>query len=77
MLHIVQAEYLKEYMIRVTFSDGTVGVADFREKVLQDNRQIVRSLQDRALFKDFTIKAHTIVWANGLDFAPELIKSLI
>lgn len=77
MLHIVRAEHLQEYMIQVTFNDGIVGVADFKEKIIQDNRPIVQSLQDITLFKDFTIKAHTITWANGLDFAPELIKSLI
>ncbi len=76
MLHILQAEYLKEYMIQVTFNDGTGGVANFMDKIFQDKREIVQSLKDVALFKSFTVKAHTISWANGLDFAPEFVKSL-
>lgn len=77
LLHILQAEYLKEYMIQVTFNDGTGGVANFMDKIFQDKREIVQSLKDVALFKSFTVKAHTITWPNGLDFAPEFIKSLI
>lgn len=77
LLHILQAEYIEEYMIQVVFNDGTSGVADFKEKVFNDRREIVQSLKDIALFKSFTVKAHTVTWRNGLDFAPEFIKSLI
>lgn len=64
-------------MIQVTFNDGTGGIANFMDKIFQDKREIVQSLKDVALFKSFTVKAHTIIWRNGLDFAPEFIKSLI
>ena len=47
------------------------------DKIFQDKREIVQSLKDVALFKSFTVKVHTITWPNGLDFAPEFIKSLI
>ena len=26
---------------------------------------------------DFNVNLHTIVWSNGLDFAPEFIKSCV
>ena len=32
--------------------------------------------KDLKKFKDFTVEAFTIVWSNGLDLAPEFIKSL-
>ena len=47
------------------------------DKIFQDKREIVQSLKDVALFKSFTVKAHTITWPNGLDFAPKCIKPLI
>ncbi|SHJ35396.1 DUF2442 domain-containing protein [Fibrobacter sp. UWP2] len=37
---------------------------------------IVQQLADINTFKDFTLQAHTITWSNGVDFAPEYIKSL-
>ena len=61
----------------MTFNDGTGGVANFMDKIFQDKREIVQSLKDVALFKSFTVKAHTITWPNGLDFAPKCIKPLI
>jgi len=39
-------------------------------------RPIVQQLADINTFKDFTLQAHTIRWPNGVDFAPEFIKSL-
>lgn len=47
------------------------------DKIFQNKWEIVQSLKDAALFKGFTVKAHTIIWPNGLDCAPEFIKPLI
>ncbi|MBR2092400.1 MAG: DUF2442 domain-containing protein [Fibrobacter sp.] len=44
--------------------------------VKNDHRPIVQQLSNLDLFKDFKVQAHTIVWSNGVDFAPEFIKSL-
>lgn len=60
MLHVLQAKHIEEYMIQVTFNDGTGGVANVMDKIFQDKREIVQSLKDVALFKSFTVKAHTI-----------------
>ena len=38
---------------------------------------IVRQLADIETFKDFTVQALSITWSNGVDFAPEFIKSLM
>ena len=52
------------------------GVVDFESVVKNDHRPIVQQLSNLDLFKDFKVQAHTIVWSNGVDFAPEFIKSL-
>ena len=77
MLHVIQGQYMYDYIIKVSFNDGCVGEADFAEKILSDKRQIVRELQDKKLFRNFHVQGNTIMWKNGLDFAPEFIKSLI
>ena len=52
------------------------GVVDFESVVKDDHRPIVQQLSNLDLFKDFKVQAPTIVWSNGVDFAPEFIKSL-
>ncbi|MBR5916230.1 MAG: DUF2442 domain-containing protein [Spirochaetia bacterium] len=77
MIHVVSAEYAGDYKIKVKFNDSTSGIADFKQKVSTDHRPIIRELQDIELFKNFWIEADTITWSNGVDFAPEFIKSLV
>ena len=74
MLHVESARYHSDYKIAVTFNDGTSHLVDFEKTVFNDSRAIVSALKDLAVFKDFSIRNHTISWANGLDFAPEFIK---
>ncbi|MBQ1983054.1 MAG: DUF2442 domain-containing protein [Spirochaetaceae bacterium] len=77
MLHIEKAEYCSDYKIKVFFNDGLVGIADFEKTINNDSLFLVQQLKDINLFKEFNVKLHTIVWTNGLDFAPEFIKSCI
>ena len=77
MIHVVLAEYAGDYKIKVKFNDSTSGIADFKQKVSTDHRPIIRELKDIKLFKNFWIEADTITWSNGVDFAPEFIKSLV
>ena len=77
MIHVVSAEYAGDYKIKVTFNDSTSGIADFKHTVSTDHRPIIRELIDLNKFKDFTVDVFTIIWSNGVDFAPEFIKSLV
>ena len=77
MLHITAAKCIADYKISVAFDDGCCGVVDFESVVKDDHRPIVQQLSNLDLFKDFKIQANTIVWSNGVDFAPENIKELI
>lgn len=76
MLHVVNAEYIAGYRIKVSFNDGDSVVVDFAETILHDERPIIKSLSDLELFRNFKIQANTITWSNGVDFAPEFIKSI-
>ena len=59
LLYVESAKYYDDYKLTVLFNDTC---------------PIILALKDISLFKDFTIKNHTISWSNGLDFAPEYIK---
>ena len=76
MLHVTDAKYIGDYKISVEFSDGCRFIADFESVIKSDHRPIVQQLAEVNIFKDFTLQAHTIVWSNGVDFAPEFIKNL-
>ena len=75
MLHVESAVYLNGYKLKVSFNDGSSHIVDFEKTILNDNRKIITDLKDLSLFKDFSISNHTVSWTNGLDFAPEFIKS--
>ena len=75
MLHVENAVYLKDYQITVSFNDGSSHIVDLKQTILNDTRPIINELSDINKFKDFSIQHHTISWSNGLDFAPEYIKS--
>lgn len=75
MLHVESAVYKNDYKIVVTFNDGSSHLVDFGNTISNDSRAIVSALKDLTVFKDFSIQHHTIAWANGLDFAPEFIKT--
>ena len=77
MIHVTSAEYAGDYKIKVAFNDSTSGIADFKQKVSTDHRPIIRELVDLNKFRDFTVDVFTIIWSNGVDFAPEFIKSLV
>lgn len=76
MLHILKADYIADYKIRIEFNDGFSSVVDFEDTIQNDHREIVCALSDIQLFKDFNVAANTIMWKNGVDFAPEFIRSL-
>jgi hypothetical protein len=76
MLHVTDAKYAGDYKISVEFNDGCRFIADFESVIKSDSRPIVQQLADIDAFKDFTLQAYTITWSNGVDFAPEFIKSL-
>jgi hypothetical protein len=76
MLHVIDAKYIGDYKISVEFNDGCRFVVDFESAIKSDRRPVVQQLADIDAFRDFTLQAHTITWSNGVDFAPEFIKSL-
>ena len=74
MLYITDASYISEYRIRLSFNDGRKGITDLKRTVFEDQRPIIRKLQSLACFRSFHLDMDTVVWENGVDFAPEFLR---
>ncbi len=71
-IFVKAAEYLKDYQILVTFSDGTVKRVDLSGAL---NGPMFEPLQDKGYFTQLSVdeESETIVWPNGADIAPEYL----
>jgi hypothetical protein len=77
MVWVVNAEILEEYKIEVRFNDGTEGIIDFQNIIEDDNREIIRELLNKNKFQTVRVEYDTLVWENGVDFAPEYLYERI
>ncbi|MDR1230132.1 MAG: DUF2442 domain-containing protein [Spirochaetaceae bacterium] len=73
MVWVIKAELKDEYKVFIEFNDGTSGVMDFKEKLSNDHRQIVKDLLDEDKFKTVRVDLDTLCWDNGVDFSPEYL----
>lgn len=71
---VVNAEYIDQYKILISFNDGTQGEVDFYPEL---EGEIFEPLKDLNFFRRFHIAGGTIAWENGADFAPEFLKDQI
>lgn len=70
LIKVDKAEYLKDYQIRLTFSDGLTGIVDLEKEIWGE---VFEPLKDINYFKQFTKDRRTIGWDCGADFAPEFL----
>jgi hypothetical protein len=77
MVCVVRAELKTGYKVSIEFNDGTIGIMDFKEKLSNDHRQIVRDLLDMDKFRTVKVALDTLCWDNGVDFAPEYLYEKI
>jgi hypothetical protein len=67
---VVGVAVVGDHMLRLLFSDGTVGDVDFSAERWTG---VLEPLNDPVYFAQVRVnpEAGTIVWPNGLDLAPE------
>jgi hypothetical protein len=73
MVWVVNAKIVEEYKIEVRFNDGTDGIIDFQKIIENDHRGIIKELLDKNKFQTVRVDYDTLVWENGVDFAPEYL----
>ena len=70
---LVDAKYVKPFIIWVRFDDGVEGEIDLRPELYGP---VFEPLLDPAQFRKFSIhpEFHTLVWESGADIAPEFLR---
>jgi len=67
---VAGAAVVGDYVLRLLFSDGTVGDIDFSAERWTG---VLAPLNDPAYFAEVTVdlEAGTVAWPDGIDIAPE------
>jgi len=63
-ISVKKAVYLKEYKIKLLFSDGTEQILDFKHFLFTANNPMTRKYLDTNLFEKFCIKYGDLEWNN-------------
>jgi hypothetical protein len=72
ILHVIDAQYVRDYILRLKFNDGAEGLVDLADQLYGE---MFEPLKDLTKFKSFKLdpELYTVVWENGADFAPEFL----
>ena len=73
---LIDAKYVRDFVVWVKFSDGVEGEIDLREEL---SGPIFEPLRDVNRFKKFIVhpELQTLVWENDADFAPEFLHDKV
>lgn len=74
---IIAVEYIKDYVLSLTFADGKKAKMDFYKKVV-GRGGVFKPLEDLKFFRQVKVEpeAGTLVWPNEVDFDPDVLYSL-
>ena len=67
---VIDAQYLKDYRIKITFDNGEVKIADCLKWL---KGEVFEPLKDKNYFQKFFVDGWSISWPNGADIAPETL----
>lgn len=70
MLKIIDAIYLHDYVLRITFSTNETQDVDLSPMVFRDTNGIFDPLRDINVFRQFRVD-YTLCWGEDIDVAPE------
>ena len=75
---VKQVRHLGEYCLELSFTDGTTGELDFKQRVVARGG-VFKPLEDIAFFRQVQVdpEAGTIVWPNEVDFCQDVLYSLV
>jgi len=73
MLRIIDVDYIKDYTLRLKFSDGVTKEVDLKPYL---TGEVFGELLDMGKFVQYGLTPVTIEWANGADLAPEFLYAV-
>ena len=68
---VAEVEVLSDYALHVRFFDGVSGRVDMRTAIFGENAGVFAELRDPAKFAQVGVGFGAVMWANGLDLAPD------
>lgn len=73
---VTAVRHLRDYVLEITFSDGTVAELDFRPRVV-GRGGVFEPLENIDFFRQVSVdrEAGTLVWPNDVDFCPDVLYS--
>ena len=74
-MKVKKAEYVKDYKIKLLFSDGMTKLVDFKP-FLKDAKNLFIPLLNIEYFKSFAVDDTTISWPNEVDFCPDVLYEI-
>lgn len=70
ILKIIDARYVHDYVLCLTFNNGEVKFCDFLPLA---QKGICKKLQNMDYFRKFRLDPFTVDWNNEIGFAPEFL----
>lgn len=72
LTRVTAAEFVSEYRLLITFSDGDKRTVDFSPWL---RGKIFAPLREAREFRKFFVSGGTVCWPNGADVAPETLRN--
>ncbi len=74
-LHVKRATHLKDYVLRIEFTDGALKDVDLQGELYGE---VFEPLRDPHFFEQVKVdeETGTVEWPNGADFAPEFLYEI-
>ena len=72
MIKIVKADYIRDYQLHLTFSDGAQGDYDF-SPLLAKETVLTQPLKATENFKAYFLELGALCWTNGLELNPSAL----
>ncbi len=76
MPRLIEARYIRDFVLWLRFDDGSEGEVDLVNEL---DGPVFEPLRAPSYFASFRLspELHTIVWPNGADIAPEFLHSRV
>ncbi len=68
---VAEVQTESDYRLHVRFFDGTAGIVEMKELIFGKSAGVFSQLADPSEFEKVGIGFGAVMWANGLDLAPD------
>jgi len=62
VISIISAEYIRDYKIKISFSDGIKRIIDFSEFLNGAKNPMTKKYLNKELFKNYSIEYGDVIW---------------